>query len=174
MTFRYFHVKAILHSINIWYCLELWIFDCSNPSPKIKENVSYRKTPKYWNVILIFFHSAHPSDTDSCIVIIKNLHHFCIKVQIFWVRRNLFAKSCSFNWTQTKRVLSPISCAVSRANTKMSHCYFLLIFAHFFMLCKAKIHFGEVQDHFCKAFCKRVLSPISCAVSRANTKMWHC
>ena len=47
------------------------------------------------------------------------------KISITFVKK-LFSKSRSFNWTQTKRVLSPISCELSQADTKMS--YFLLIF----------------------------------------------
>ena len=46
----------------------------SNPRPKMKENVSYQNTkmsPWY------FVQSAHSSETDFCIVIIKNLQHFC-------------------------------------------------------------------------------------------------
>ena len=49
-----------------------------------------------------FLHSAHLSETDFCIVII----YFC---------KRRFSKSRSFNWMQTKCVLSPISCAVSQA-----------------------------------------------------------
>ena len=83
----------------------------------------------------IFLHSAHPSESDFCIVIVENLHHFL---------KTFFSKSRSFNWMQTKRVLSPISCILTQADTK-------IFSVHFFMLCKAIIDFGEVWNHFCKA-----------------------
>ena len=118
----------------------LSISTCSKPSPKIKENVSYRKTPKYWNVILIFL--------AQCTSLWNWLWHSnCWKSPSLLLK--IFSKSHFFNWTQTKLVLSPVKCALSWADTKMSNQYFLFIF-----LCyeKQRLISEKFETNFVKQF----------------------
>ena len=51
----YRFVKNMLKETVIIYFLAQLSEPKSNPIPKMKENIWNRKTPEYWNVILIFF-----------------------------------------------------------------------------------------------------------------------
>ena len=107
----------------------------------------------YW----YFFHSAHPSETVFCIVIVENLRHFCWRI---------FSKPRFLNWTQTKLVLSPIRCALSWADTKMSYQYFLFIY-----LCYVKPK--SISEKFETNFVKQFLpwNPTPCTlISLINVK----
>ena len=88
----------------------------------------------------LFLHSAHPSETVF-------LHSSCWKSPSLLLK--IFSKSHFFNWTQTKLVLSPVKCALSWADTKMSNQYFLFIF-----LCyeKQKLISEKFETNFVKQF----------------------
>ena len=95
-------------------------FTKSNPRPKMKENISNRKMSKCQNIILILF--------AQCTSLWNWFLHSNYQKSPTLLLKIFFSKSRSFNWTQTKRVLSPISYAVSRAYTKISYKFFCSFF----------------------------------------------